>query len=588
MKSFFKYVLATILGITITTILGLFVMLGIIGAIASSSDKPVKIKENTILVVRLNSPVVDRASDNPFEGFSPTNLKPQSKLGLNQILKAIDKAKDDPNIKGIYLDVSAVGTGAATIEEIRNALLGFKESGKFIISYSNNYSQKAYYLASVADSIFLNPEGMLEWLGLRSEIFFYKKTLEKLGVEPQILRHGKFKSAVEPFMLDKMSPANREQTITYLSSIWNHWVKGISKQRGLTIEKLNSLADNLYLINGEKCVKNNLIDSLLYKDQLIDLLKKLTDTPEKKDLRTITLKKYFKVPPTTKRKFSKKKIAVIYAQGQISMGEGDNGTIGSENISRAIRKARRDSSIKAIVFRINSPGGSALASDIIWREVDLAAKTKPVIVSMGDLAASGGYYISAPATVIMASPTTITGSIGVFGLFFNLQKAMNKKLGINVDVVKTNKHADFLTQFRPMTAEERAIGQRYIEETYQTFIKHVSEGRDIPVEKVDEIGQGRVWSGVNAIDIKLVDRYGGLTDAIALAAEKANLDNYRLVELPKQKNAIEKLLKEMTESAKAYLLEDELGSTFKHYNRIKSMLKHQGVQARLPYDIEIY
>ncbi|QKG78743.1 signal peptide peptidase SppA [Tenuifilum thalassicum] len=589
MKQFFKYVLATIVGIILSSLVMFFLFIGIMSAIVAATDsKEVKVKENSILYVDLKQQVVDRAADNPFQNFDFSTLEPNSPMGLNQILKALNNAKNDPKIKGILLEIDAINAGAATTEEIRNALLDFKSSGKFIYAYSDTYSQKSFYLASVADSIFLNPEGMVEWLGLRSEIMFFKKTLEKLGVEPQILRHGKFKSAVEPFMLNKMSPENREQTLTYLSSIWNQWVSAISETRGISVKELNRLADDLEIFNGKSAKKYHLVDSLIYKDELLSFLKNKLGVEEKDDINSIALNKYFKAPEVNKRKFTRDKIAVIYATGEIEMGNGGPDNIGSESLSRTIRKARRDSAIKAIVFRINSPGGSALASEVIWREVDLAAKTKPVIVSMGDVAASGGYYIAAPATAIVANPTTITGSIGVFGLFFNLQKALDKKLGINVDVVKTNEHADFFTMFRPMTAEERAVGQMFIEETYQTFIGHVSSGRGIPVEQVDAIGQGRVWSGVNAKDIKLIDEFGGLTDAIKLAAEKAGLENYRLVEMPKQKKFVEQLLENMSAEAKLWILKDELGTSFKAYNRIKNMLTNQGVQARIPYDIEIY
>lgn len=589
MKQFFKYVLATIVGVVLSSIVIFLLFLGIVGAIVSSADKKeVKVEPNSILYIDLKQEIVDRGSEDPFKGFDFASFQPNSPIGLNQILKAIANAKEDSNIKGILMELDVVNAGAATTEEIRNALIDFKSSGKFIYAYSDTYSQKAYYLASVADSVFINPEGMIEWLGLRSEIMFFKKALEKLGVEPQILRHGKFKSAVEPFMLDKMSPENREQTLTYISSIWNQWVKGISETRGIPADKLNSMASNMEIFNAKKALENKLVDGLIYKDELIATLKSKLGVEEKKDISSIELKKYFNVPEVTKRKFTKDKIAVIYASGEIGMGDGGNDQIGSEGLSRTIRKARRDSSIKAIVFRINSPGGSALASEVIWREVDLAAKVKPVIVSMGDVAASGGYYISAPATTIMANPTTITGSIGVFGLFFNLQKALDNKVGITVDVVKTNDHADFFSVFRPMTAEEKAVGQMFIEQTYQTFIGHVSAGRGIPVEQVDAIGQGRVWSGVNAKDIKLIDEFGGLNDAIKLAAQKAKLENYRLVEMPKQKKFFEQLMEEMSTEAKAWILKDELGSSFKAYSRIKSMLNNQGVQARMPYDIEVY
>jgi protease-4 len=588
MKSFFKYLLATVVGVLLSFLLIFLIMMGIAGSMVSSADKAVEVKDNSILYMDLKNEIVDRASSNPFETLDLATFEPQKNLGLNEILKAIAKAKDDPKIKGILLEFDVVNAGAATTGEIREALKEFKESGKFVVSYSDTYSQKAYYLASVADSIYLNPEGMVEWLGLRSEIMFYKKALEKLDVEPQIIRHGKFKSAVEPFMSEKMSPENREQTLTYLSSIWSSWVDEISKSRDIPVAELNRLADNMEVYDGKSCMKSKLVDSLIYKDQLIGKLKVLTGIPENRNLNTVTLEKYFKVPPVQKKAFSKNKIAVIYAQGEIGMGDGSNTAIGSESLSKAIRQARRDSTIKAIVFRINSPGGSALASEVIWREVELAGQAKPLVVSMGDVAASGGYYIASPATTILASPTTITGSIGVFGLFFNLQKTLDKKLGINVDVVKTNTHSDFFSVFRPMTAEEKAVGQRFVEQTYQTFIGHVSQGRGIPVEKVDEIGQGRVWSGANAKEIMLVDDFGGLTAAIKLAAEKANLDTYRLVELPKQKSPFEELIKGITTEAKTMLVKDDLGKGYKYYNRVMQMVENQGVQARIPYDVEVY
>lgn len=589
MKEFFKYLLASILGVFISLVLLFLIMMGIIGAIVSTSDKPIEVKDNSILYIDLNKPIVDRASNNPLQSFDFTTFQPINNIGLNDILKAIENAKNDPKIKGIYMEVDAIDAGAATVEEIRNALINFKDSGKFILSYCEVYSQKAYYLASVADKIYINPEGMVEWMGLRSEVMFYKKTLEKLGVEPQILRHGKFKSAVEPFMLEKMSPENREQIMTYMGSIWNHWVKGISQARNITPEELNRLADKMVIRNAITSLDNHLVDSIVYKDEMLSKLKKLTGIEEKKDLNAITIDKYVKAPvKRTGKGLAKQKVAVIYAQGEIVSGDGSDTEIGSEKISKAIREVRRDSTIKAIVFRVNSPGGSALASDVIWREVALAKQVKPVIVSMGDLAASGGYYISAPADTILASPTTITGSIGVFGLFMNVKQGMNKYLGINVDVVKTNEHSDFFSIYRPMTAEEQAVGQIYIEETYQTFIGHVSEGRGIPVEKVDEIGQGRVWSGANAIDIKLVDKFGGLKDAIKLAAEKANLENYRIVEYPKQKDPFQQIMEDLTGKAKAAFLKDELGAAFREYNRVVNLIKNQGVQARIPYDVEIY
>ena len=589
MKNFLKYLLASILGFFIASILLFFIFLGIIGGMVSSSNKLPEVKDNSILYINLNKEIVDRAANNPFKGFDIASMQTKSAIGLNDILKAIENAKDDPKIKGILMEVDAVNAGAATTDEIRNALLDFKESGKFIISYNDLYSQKAYFLSSIADKIYMNPEGRVDWVGLRSEVMYYKNILEKLGVEPQIIRHGKFKSAVEPFMLDKMSPENREQISTFIGSIWNHWVECISKSRNISVAELNRYANEMGIRNGKTTYENKLVDSLIYKDQVIDIVKKKLGISDKKDIPSISLDDYAKIPTPLKGKgLSKNKIAVIYATGEIVMGSVTEGSIGSDGISRAIRDARRDSTIKAIVLRVNSPGGDALASEVIWREMVLAKKVKPVIVSMGDVAASGGYYISAPADTILADPTTITGSIGVFGMYFSVKEGMNKKLGINVETVTTNKHSDFGSLFRPLTAEERAVAQLGVEDIYQSFIGHVSEGRNIPVTRVDEIGQGRVWSGANAINIKLIDEFGGLKAAINVAVKKAKLDNYRITELPKQKDPLEQLLADLTGKTKISIFNDELGFAYRQYNNIMNMVSNQGVQARIPYNIEVY
>ncbi len=589
MKNFFKYLLASILGFIIASILLFLILIGIIGAMVSSSDKQVEVKDNSVLYINLNKEIVDRASNNPFSGFDFTSMHTKTSLGLNDILKAIGNAKEDPKIKGIFMEVDATSAGAATVDEIRNALLDFKESKKFIISYSDIYSQKAYFLSTVADKIYMNPEGAVDWIGLRAEVMYYKNILEKLGIEPQIIRHGKFKSAVEPFILEKMSPENREQTKTYMGSIWNHWVEGISKSRNISAAELNRLADEMLIRNGKTSYENRLVDSLIYKDQVLSIIKKRIGISEKKDIASVSLDDYAKIPTPLKGKgLSKNKIAVIYASGEIVMGSSTDGEIGSEGLAKVIREARRDSTIKAIVLRVNSPGGSALASEVIWREMVLAKQAKPLIVSMGDVAASGGYYISAPADTILANPTTITGSIGVFGMYFNLQEGMNKKLGVNVETVTTNKHSDFGSMFRSLTAEERAVAQLGVEDIYQSFIGHVAAGRNIPVTRVDEIGQGRVWSGANAIDIKLIDQFGGLKDAIKVAAKKAKLDSYRLTELPKQKDPFQQIMEEFTGKVKISILQDELGIAFRQYNTIKSMLSNQGVQARIPYNVEVY
>ena len=588
MKSFFKYVLATVLGIILSSILLFFIVIGGIGAMVSSQDQPVKIKPNTVLHVMLDQPIMDRSNNNPFENFDFSSFKPETQLGLNDILKNIEKAKTDPNIKGIYLDLTVIPTGIATIEEIRNALIDFKESGKFLISYSDSYTQPTYYLASVADKVYMNPEGILMFVGLRSEIMFFKEALDKLGIEPQIIRHGSFKSAVEPLMYKQMSKENRLQIETFMGSIWDHVLKGISEERNISIKKLNELADNLTLKDAQLAVDNGLIDELKYKDEILSELAELTEQKDDKKIESISLAKYTKVPNIKRKSLEKNKIAVVYANGNVIMGEGEEGTIGSDRISRAIREARKDSSIKAIVFRVNSGGGSALASEVIWREVKLAQEVKPVIASLGDMAASGGYYIVSPAQKIVASPNTLTGSIGVFGVVPNAKKLLNEKLGIYVDAVKTNEHSDMYSLFKPLSAQEKEAIHYGIENVYETFITHVAEGRNMTKEEVDKIGQGRVWSGANAIENGLIDAFGGLDDAIALAAEAANLEKYRTVDYPKLKDPFQVLMQDLQGNVKASILKQELGSEYKYYNMLKNTIGQKGIQARIPYDIEVY
>jgi protease-4 len=484
------------------------------------------------------------------------------------------------------MDIQA---GMATVEEIRSALKDFKTSGKFIYAYGDFLTQKAYYLVTIADSVILNPQGSVDFRGLGGERTFYKKGLEKLGVEMQIVRHGKFKSAVEPFLLDKMSPENRLQTETYLKSLWNEMLTDISASRKMGMDELNDIADMVATFRKADFAKQkNMVDRLKYKDQVIDDLKKLTGTSEKDDVKAVDIYKYIKVPEKREQKgLSRKKIAVIYASGNIDLGVSDY-DIKSEELSKTIREARRDSSIKAIVLRINSPGGSAYGSEVIWREVKLAAETKPVIASMGDVAASGGYYIACAANTIMADRTTITGSIGIFGMIPNAQKLLTDKLGITLDVVTTNEHSDMISITRPMTTFERDLMQQTIEEGYDTFITRVADGRKIDKSAVDDIGQGRVWAAPNAKEIKLIDAFGGLTDAIELAKKMAKLDNFRIINLPKLKDPFEELLKEFSGSARAGFMKDELGENYKYYEQLRGLLSQKGILARLPYDIDIH
>jgi len=590
MRSFLKYLLASILGVIIGSVIIFFLTLLVIGAIVSSQDKTVKVSDNSVLQLKLNLPVHDRKSSLPVLVYNITSFRTDNQLGLNDILNNITKAKKDDHIRGIFLDLSRLDAGIATVEEIRNALLDFKNSGKFIVAFSDSYSQKAYYLASIADKVYMNPGGSVDFIGLSAEIMFFKKALEKLDIKPEIIRHGKFKSAVEPFMYDKMSPENREQIHTYVGSIWDHMVKKISESRNIEVQKLNSFADSLKLWDNASAIRYNIIDTVLYRDQVMDTLARLSGVERAKNLHYVSHQKYLKVPkPREDKPYTRNKIAIIYAEGDIVSGDPGEGSIGSEAISKAIRGAREDSSIKAIVFRVNSGGGSALASEVIWRELYLARKVKPVIASMGDVAASGGYYIVSSADTIVASPNTITGSIGVFGLLVDASGFFNDKLGLTTDVEKTNQNSDFGSIFRPVSGTERLVLQKMIDETYSTFVTRVADGRKLSFASVDQIAEGRVWSGINAQDLKLTDVMGGLNLAVELAAKKAKLDNYRLVELPHIKeDLLTQIVNELSDDFSEKILQRELAGNYKYFRFMKKMVEGDRIQARLPYQITVH
>lgn len=594
MKSFLKYTLATIVGFLIVNIILFFLLIGIIGAITTLSNKSVDVKPNSILTLRFDGEISDRTSDNPLENIDFLSMTPKKNYGLNKILESIKKAATDNNISGIYLDLTEIegNFGAlASTEEIRNALLKFKESGKFIYSYSNlGYSQKSYYLATVADKICTNPEAPLLLTGMSSSVSFYKETLEKLGIQPEIVKVGKFKSAVEPFIATEMSDANREQMQKYLNSSWGTIVKGISESRHISVDTINAITNKFDIYTPQQFCTYGLFDTTLYEDQMLTLLKEKCGIDSTAKLNSISLNDYQNVSQLITP--DKNKIAVIYAQGEIGM-EQTATAIGPE-LAKTIRKVREDDNIKAIVLRVNSPGGSALTSEIIWREVDLSAKVKPVIVSMGNVAASGGYYIACAADTIVADRTTLTGSIGIFGMFFSGEKLIKEKMGINTNVVKTNEHSDFGGSYplplpissRPLTTYERNVLQNYVNQGYETFLSRVMAGRGISHDKLDSIAQGRVWTGEDALAIGLVDVLGGLTDAIQIAANKAGLDKYSLTEYPLEKNPLEELLNSLTSSVKVRMMKDELGSFYDTWNRIKNTVNTQGLVARIPYDIE--
>lgn len=554
-------------------------------AIKLNDHEAYKPKENSVLRIDLNGDIKERGVKNPFGDVDLGPFMPKASVGLNDIIDDLKKAKEDKNIKGIYLEISEPVAGFATLEEVRNALLDFKSSGKFIYAYSEVYSQKAYYLASTATKLYLNPQGALEIKGLSSQIMFYKKMLEKLDMEVQIFRHGKFKSAIEPFMLDKMSDANRTQVETYLGSLWNHMITGIAKNRNITVKDINDMADHLSIRSPEDAVKYKLIDELKYEDEVFSSIKKKISLAETDKIHFVSLSDYSDA--SSPAILSKDKIAVIYAVGEIESGDGGDDKIGSTHIAKAIRDARLDNNIKAIVFRVNSPGGSALASDVIWRETVLAQKTKPFIVSMGDVAASGGYYISCAADRIFAQPNTITGSIGVFGMMPNAQKALSEKLGITIDTVNTNKHSDVGTILRGVTSDEYEYVQQSVEHIYDVFISKVALGRKTSKNNIDSIGQGRVWSGADAIKINLVDELGGIQDAIAYAAKQAKLKEYKIVNLPKQKDPLQELFGNGKEEMETRAMKTNLGETYEYVKQVKNVLQLKGVQARLPYEMII-
>lgn len=585
MKSFFKTFFASFLGSALLLVVIFIVLISSIVSSIASSETAIKVKPQSVLYMTLDHEIAERTNSNDLGFmFNGSTFKVTDNAGMNDILNNIKAAANDPNISGIFLEFSQIGTSAANIEEIRNQLNEFKESGKFVVAYAETYSQSAYYLASVANEIYMFPDGMLDIHGMASQNMFYKHLFEKLDIEMQIIRpaNNKFKSAVEPYFLDKMSDANREQTTVLLESIWDKMCNDISVSRNIKVETINKLADDLTLMfEPEVALENNFIDGLLYRDELIAKLQERLNLSGDKKLNLIKNTQYAKVRPELYE--GESKIGIVYAEGQIIDGEGDDTTIGGETLSKAIRAARNDKKVKAIVMRVNSPGGSAMASEVIRREVELAAKEKPFIVSMGNYAASGGYWISSSSDYIFADPNTLTGSIGVFGTMPNLKKFMNNKLGLTFDEVKTNENSDFGSLTKPMTPYQLNMMEKYVTETYDDFITLVSETRDLRKTFVDSIGQGRVWSGSDAIEIGLVDELGGIEKAIEYAAEKAGLESYSIKEFPKQEDIFESLLK--TESQEYYaktILKNKLGDKAQYLEALERIDQSEGVQALMP------
>jgi protease IV len=588
MKNFLKYTLATITGIILASLLFFVVSLASLSALIASGEKPVSIENNSILVLKAGVEIPDRGTQNPLEGIDLLNMTFTTSPGLNDILRNIDKASADPKIKGILIENGLLPSGWATIGEIRDALDKFRKDGKFVISFSDYVlTQQCYYLSSAADKIYIQPGSVVDFKGLSGEVMFYHKALEKIGVEIQVIRHGKFKGAVEPYILDKLSAENKAQIKDYVGSIWKNVVSAVSLSRNIPEDTLNLLADNLAGNIDVRALRGRMVDGLIYRDELIDTLKVLSGITKDKDLNLVSMTKYTKVPDPNRTISAKSRISVIYASGTIVTGKGNDNNIGGNYYADIIREERLDTSVKAIVLRVNSPGGNAIASDIMWRELELAAKSKPVVVSMGNYAASGGYFISAPATQIFADPSTISGSIGVFGLLPNAGVLLEQKLGLTTETVSTNKNSDSPSITRPMSSYEKEMMQLSIENTYTDFVSKVAEGRKMSPAAVDSIGQGRVWCGTNALEIGLVDTIGGLKAAIGGAAKLAKIDKWSLRELPVVEDPYTRIINQLSEELKMNVLKSELGESIKFYDILNEIKELKGIQARLLYLMEI-
>ncbi|MEZ4799323.1 MAG: signal peptide peptidase SppA [Flavobacteriales bacterium] len=597
--NFFKTIMASMIGTIIAFfIAGFLFFLLIVVMIASggNDDSPI-VKSNSVLKLELNQAITERVGDND-RVFNPATFSSEGKLGLNRIVDDLKRAKTDDKIKGLYIEVGAFGAAPSTILDIRNAVLDFKESGKWVVAYGENYTQGGYYIASAADEVYMYPTGNFDWRGLHTELMFFKNMLEKLEIDAQVIRgpNNKFKSAVEPYMYDHMSDANREQIATFVGDIWNVMLDGISTSRNVSKERLNFAADSLTYRDVEVAVNDGLLDGLWYPDQVMKSMEEklglnnATESTEeekddKKEINFITLSDYHEKPDSKKGDSS---IAIVYAVGAIESGEGDDETIGSDRIAKALKDARENKDVKAIVFRVSSPGGSALASDVIWRETELIKQSgKPLIVSMGDYAASGGYYISCSADRIFANPNTITGSIGVFGVIPNFQKFLNNKIGITMDTYKTNAHADLISVTKPLDEFEMETMQDIITDIYDDFTSKVAKGRNMTQAAVDSIGQGRVWSGEDALQIGLVDELGDLDAAIAYAAQQAGLETYNTIGYPKIEDPFQKLVEDITGQKREAVMKEILGEEFRFYQEFQNIRNIRGPQARMPFSLEI-
>jgi protease-4 len=580
MLRFIKYVFATIVGLFLFCIIGIFVLIGIA---SGSKDKTPLVESNSVLKLDVNYHIPEQSVNNPFAAFDITTMKGRKALGLYDICEAIKAAAKDDKIKGIYIPLGINSSGLATLEVVRNQLKEFKKSGKFVYAYGEYANQKSYYLASVADKIYLNPNGGMEVMGFGREIMYYKGALEKLGVEVQDFHCGAFKSAIEPYLRDKMSDPNRVQLSSIYGEVYNQFLINVAADRKMDTSALSDIINNLKATLPADAKALKMIDETFYYDQVESAIKEKLGVAKKDDVKWVEIADYSGT--VEKNTESSNKIAVLVADGEIVDGKGQDGQIGGASFAKEVAKLRKDEKVKAIVLRINSPGGSALASDVMWRELVLAKKEKPLIISMGDLAASGGYYIACLGDHIFAQPNTITGSIGVFGLIPNAKKLLNDKLGVTTDRVSVTKHGALTLGTNPLDDEEKAMIQRSIERTYREFKQRVAEGRKRDTAYIESIAQGHVYTGTQGIQNGLVDEIGGLDQAIAYAVKQANLKDYKIKMYPVEKSLKEQI-SESFGQAKQDMLREEMGEEqYRIYQTLKSISSYSGIQMRMPMEL---
>lgn len=585
MKEFLRSTLATITGVLICGFI--FIILGVtmLAGFVASSESETIVMPNSVFTLELKGTVQERYQPSPVDQFFEDQI---STYGLEDILNSIQKAKEDEQIKGIYLHTGALACSTASLQAIHRALADFKQSGKFLIAYADMYTQGGYYLASVADKVIVNPVGSLSWHGLASETMFLKDFLAKIGVKMQIFRVGTYKSAVEPMTNTEMSPANREQTQAFLESTWKSIVSDVAASRNISVDSLNLLADqNMDLRPAEDYVRCGLADTLMYKDEVLSYLKSLAGLTEEDNLQTLSLDEMTRVKSVTPKSKTRDVVAVYYAYGEIDNGSSYDEGINSEKVAKDLRDLRKDKNVKAVVLRVNSPGGSAYGSEQIWREVTLLKAEKPVVVSMGDYAASGGYYISCAANKIVAEPTTLTGSIGIFGMMPDASELLTNKLGLHFDGVKTHKMADMGSMSRPFNAEESALMQQMVNQGYALFTKRCAEGRNIPLEELCKIAEGRVWTGSMAKELKLVDELGGLDTAIQLAAELGKVKDYKLKSYPTKQDFLTELLNTRADRYIHIQLQETFGEYYQGFEWLRHVEQSDRLQARLPFNMRI-